>query len=60
MTREEKLAKIEGELPELLAGICDDYCMYPQIAVNEDWLEDKCESCPMQKILGMIWEEAKK
>lgn len=44
----------EHELPGLLAKICDEYCMYPQVLQNQDALDEKCGSCPMNRIMEVI------
>lgn len=49
----QKLNKLEHEAPVLLAKLCDGYCMYPQVLTSQDALEEKCERCPMAKLMEM-------
>ena len=49
-----KLNRIEEEAPVLLANLCDRYCMYPEVAVSQEQLTEKCEACPMKALMEMI------
>ena len=49
-----KLEPIEHKAPELLAKICDGYCMYPQVLSSQEAVDAKCERCPMKELMEMI------
>lgn len=49
-----KLEKIESDAPLLLAKLCDEYCMFPQVLGNQDAVDAKCERCPMEKLMEMV------
>ena len=49
-----KLEKIESGAPLLLAKICDDYCMFPQVLPTQVALDAQCERCPMKELVELI------
>ena len=39
------------EFEALVEPFCDNYCRYPRICRDQDKLEEKCEECPICKIV---------
>ena len=52
---------VAKELEEIASEICDEYCRWPYVALEmfmfdkdeerEAFLDEKCEYCPMMKLL---------
>lgn len=44
------------EFETLVEPFCDNYCRYPRICRDQDKLEEKCEECPICKIVELFKE----
>jgi hypothetical protein len=42
------------ELKEKIMETVCGLCWYPCIACSQDWLDEKCEDCPMEKLLNEV------
>ena len=47
-----------GRLDRAIQMICDDYCHWPIVSLNQDVLDKHCEECPLNRIHNdEYWEK---
>lgn len=44
----------EETIEKFIEQFCDDYCKYPSLCSDQDQLEEKCNACPICKIVETL------
>ena len=47
----------EIQIEAIMEAACD-LCFYPTIACSQEWLDEKCEKCPLERKLREVLADA--
>lgn len=47
---------MKEEQKEQIMEIACDLCWYPTVITNQEWLDEKCDNCPLAKLLDEVSE----